>query len=548
MRYGIQLYGVRNLYQQNRNLFYEKMKSAGVSFVEPCVVLNSLREAIHVVWSMEEYKENISLLKKYDMDMVSVHIFSANLPADTEELIALVKEFPIKYIVLKSPEILTKEKLLETAYVYMNIADMLEPYGVKVCIHNDAEEIRTRIERKTAYEWLIDACQNKVFMQVDIGWLQTAGEALSSFLWKNKQHILSIHYKDFGDSSEEVSIGKGQTDILDAFQFARANGLEQIIDQDHFTKEIEEEVKDAVQYLDSFAQNREHTVSFLNILDVETGKVEVVHSFQRIIEAPNWLKENNCLMYNSEGSIYRYDLIDHKETKIDTGICNNCNNDHVISPDEKFIAVSHGPADSKDFESRVYIIPIEGGEAKLVTPNSPSFLHGWSPDGKALAYCAFRIWEGKMEIDIYEVDVNGGEEIRLTDGGFNDGPEYSPDGKYIWFNSTRSGLMQIWRLNREDNTVRQMTDNNRNNWFGHVSPDGDKVVYLSYKKGELQPHEHLPNMKVELWIMDQDGKNQRKLISLFGGQGSINVNSWAKDNKHIAFVSYELLKGDKKDE
>ena len=47
-------------------------------------------------------------------------------------------------------------------------------------------------------------------------------------------------------------------------------------------------------------------------------------------------------------------------------------------------------------------------------------------------------------------------------------------------------------------------------------------------------------MHVELWIMDPDGANHRKMIGFFGGQGSINVNSWAPDSRHLAFVSYDV--------
>jgi Tol biopolymer transport system component len=252
------------------------------------------------------------------------------------------------------------------------------------------------------------------------------------------------------------------------------------------------------------------------------------------------MKTQNCLVYNSEGHIWKFDLASGSETVLNTGECDNCNNDHVLSPDERYIAVSHGPREG-GYSSRVYIIPMEGGEARLVTPNSPSYLHGWSPDGKELAYCAFRMHGENLEVDVYSIPAEGGEETRLTFGGFNDGPEYAPDGKSIWFNSTRSGKMQIWRMGRDGSDPVRMTPCERNNWFAHVSPDGEKVVYISYGAEDLLPNEHLPNMRVELRIMNADGSGDRRLLSFFGGQGSMNVNSWAPDSRHIAFVSYEIL-------
>ena len=86
---------------------------------------------------------------------------------------------------------------------------------------------------------------------------------------------------------------------------------------------------------------------------------------------------------------------------------------------------------------------------------------------------------------MYTIPVNGGAEKRLTKGGFNDGPEYSPDGKYIWYNATNSGLMQVWRMERDGGEQTQITENRRNNWFPHVSPDGKRVVYISYGPEQL---------------------------------------------------------------
>ena len=146
-----------------------------------------------------------------------------------------------------------------------------------------------------------------------------------------------------------------------------------------------------------------------------------------------------------------------------------------------------------------------------------------------------------MRIEICTIPSDGGEETCLTDGkGYNDGPEYSPDGKHIWFNSTRTGLMQCWRMDRDGGNPIQMTFTDKNNWFPHVSPDGKQVVYLSYSRDGLDPNEHLPNMQVALYLMDYDGGNDRLLLEFFGGQGSINVNSWSRDSRRLAFVMYAL--------
>ena len=182
-------------------------------------------------------------------------------------------------------------------------------------------------------------------------------------------------------------------------------------------------------------------------------------------------------------------------------------------------------------------MPFEGGTPKRITEHSPSYWHGWSPDGKTLAYCAQR--DGHF--GIYTIDVNGGDETRLTTaetGKLDDGPDYTPDGQQIVFNSDRSGLMQIYAINTGTRVLQQWTNDARNNWFGHVSPDGKWMVFVSY---EPDVPGHPANKDVELKLMKMSDKSTKTLAKLFGGQGTINVPSWSPDSKRVAFVSYQFV-------
>ena len=281
---------------------------------------------------------------------------------------------------------------------------------------------------------------------------------------------------------------------------------------------------------------RDDDQSILEIYDVETGIREIVHFFDSLIEAPNWTPDGKALVYNSNGRIYRIELDTKKITEIDTGFVNDCNNDHVLSADGTRIAVSH--ATQEDGKSRVYTVPMTGGVPRLITPMAPSYLHGWSPDGHTLIYCA----ERRGEFDIYAIPAEGGVETRLTDApGLNDGCEFDSAGEYIWFNSVRSGLMQAYRMKADGSEQTQMTfDEGWNTWFPHISPDRTQVAMIAYKKGDVAPGEHVPHKNVELRLMKADGSNVQTIVRLFGGQGTINVNSWSPDSKRFAFVSYQI--------
>jgi Tol biopolymer transport system component len=125
-----------------------------------------------------------------------------------------------------------------------------------------------------------------------------------------------------------------------------------------------------------------------------------------------------------------------------------------------------------------------------------------------------------------------------TAKGLDDGPEYSPDGKFIYFNSDRTGTMQIWRMRADGSEQQQLTDDEFNNWFPHPSPDGRSLVFLSYEKDVTG---HPANQDVSLRRMRLDGKGIDVLGRFFGGQGTVNVPCWSPDGRRIAFVTYQLV-------
>jgi Tol biopolymer transport system component len=283
----------------------------------------------------------------------------------------------------------------------------------------------------------------------------------------------------------------------------------------------------------AFPQEPPMIESRLEVLTVATGDREVVWSAKAHFEAPNWSRDGKSLLFNQDGRIYSLPLDDRKPRLLDTGSATRCNNDHGLSPDGKWLAISDQTEDGG--KSVVFVLPSAGGKPRRVTAKSPSYWHGWSPDGKTLAYCA----ERGGEYDVYSVPVEGGEETRLTTApGLDDGPDYAPDGR-IWFNSVRTGVMKIWRMDEDGKDQVQMTRNlEYADWFPHPSPDGKQVVFLSYDRSV---EGHPANKDVVLRLMPLEGGEPKVIARLFGGQGTINVPSWSPDSRRFAFVSYRLL-------
>lgn len=282
-----------------------------------------------------------------------------------------------------------------------------------------------------------------------------------------------------------------------------------------------------------FSQATPKVESTLEVFTLATSERTVVYKAPVHFEAPNWSRDDKFLFYNSEGKIYTIPVKGGEPTLLFTGFAQKCNNDHGLSPDGTKLVVSHH--ESETGKSIIYTLPIAGGDPEQITPKGPSYWHGWSQDGKQLAYCA----ERNGEYDIYTIPVKGGVEKRLTTAkGLDDGPDYTANGKYIYFNSVRTGKMKIWRMKPDGTQQKQVTFDAYNDWFAHPSPDGKWIVFVSY---EPDVEGHPANKNVMLRLMPIGGGQIKVLAKLFGGQGTINVPSWSPDSKKFAFVSYRVL-------
>jgi TolB protein len=281
-------------------------------------------------------------------------------------------------------------------------------------------------------------------------------------------------------------------------------------------------------------------VSELTVIGVDGSGLEVVLTADEVIEAPNWTPDGNWLIFNAGGELWRVPPDGSAEpVRIDTGPLHDLNNDHVLSPDGKTIYVSSD-------DSHLYAVPVGGGTPRRVSNEHPHrhhyYLHGISPDGALLVYTGVNAvgddpWGA---VNLWTIPVAGGADVQLTNSRHpDDGPEYSPDGKWLWFNSELAspGHAQIFRMRPDGTGVEQMTHDERVNWFPHFSPDGRHIAYLSYPPGTAG---HPADKAVILRYMTPEGTGTRDIVAFNGGQGTINVNSWAPDNRRFAYVAYPI--------
>jgi len=286
--------------------------------------------------------------------------------------------------------------------------------------------------------------------------------------------------------------------------------------------------------------------SHILVYDLRDTSSREIFGAEGVWEAPNWSPDGSYLILNSGGAIYRLELkMGAKPERLAIPPEYQCNNDKAVSPDGRKLGFSATKKPGSG--SQVYVANADGSNIQQRTNAAPSYFHGWSPDGKTMAFVAQR--NGSKQFDVYRVATAGGTEQQLNDDPHHDdGPDYSPDGRWIYINSDRSGHEAIWRFPADgaganDAKAEMVLFDGLEDWFPHASPDGKKLIYIGYPAGTPThgPRDLPVAIKMATIESDKVSSSRKLLVGFTGGQGSLNVNSWAPDSMRFAYVRYEMV-------
>jgi TolB protein len=269
-----------------------------------------------------------------------------------------------------------------------------------------------------------------------------------------------------------------------------------------------------------------------------TGASELAFATDEILlEAPNWTLDGQALILNGHGALWRLDLSGGLEKVAITGIP-DLNNDHVLAPDGSTIYLSAN-------DGHIYRADLDGGEADRLTADDGwfHFLHGVSPDGQTLAYVGIEAGDFTQPGRLITMPAAGGPSALVDTGsGHCDGPEYSPDGEWLYFNTEaftdRPGHAQLARVRTSGGKPEYLLESDTVDWFPHLSPDGRLASYIRFPGGT---EGHPADLPVDVVVVStSDWARPLHTWPLFGGQGTLNVNSWSPDSERFAYVAYPV--------
>jgi TolB protein len=276
------------------------------------------------------------------------------------------------------------------------------------------------------------------------------------------------------------------------------------------------------------------------VADADGGDPELVHTDDRLLlEAPNWTPDGEALLLNGDGRLWRL-RVEPGSTPEPVAIDGlpPINNDHVLDAVRGLIYISAN-------DGHLYVAPIAGGTASRVShdPTRYHFLHGVSPDGATLAFVDLPRGDFSAAGRLALMPSAGGDTSYPEAGSRHiDGPEFSADGSWIYLNTeefgVRPGHAQLARVPSDGGLLERLVESDTVDWFPHLSPAGDLATYISFPTGTLG---HPADLPVEIRVVPTaDWSAPIRVIPLFGGQGTLNVNSWSPDGRRFGYVAYPI--------
>jgi Tol biopolymer transport system component len=209
---------------------------------------------------------------------------------------------------------------------------------------------------------------------------------------------------------------------------------------------------------------------------------------------------------------------------------------------------------------QIYTMRIDGGGIRRVSTGSGRTTCGYYyPGGKEILFASTHragaqcppkpsydqgyVWPLYEGYEIYRANADGSNLRPLTmSPGYDAEATIAPDG-LIAFTSVRDGDIEIYTMRADGSDVRRLTYSPGPDGGPFFSWDG---AHIAYRAHPLQPGAELDDYlallkqhlfrptKLEIYVMDRDGKNQRQLTTL---NAASFAPSWTPDDKRIVFAS-----------
>jgi Tol biopolymer transport system component len=162
----------------------------------------------------------------------------------------------------------------------------------------------------------------------------------------------------------------------------------------------------------------------------------------------------------------------------------------------------------------------------------------WSRDGRTIVFVSWRDGNG----EVYAMNANGSSPRNLTQHPAKDvRPAWSPDGRSIAFVSSRDRQSEIYVMNADGSGKRNLTRSRASDDYPKWSPDGQRIAFLRASPLGNRPADSLGVHRLysyHLYVVNADGSGLRRLTHNWTFPGQVKQVVWSPDGRTIYFGRY----------